>query len=156
VPDGTVAPVINLPRLLADLRPAATLRAEKEGCGERGPVALVVDDSMSMRVALTGTLQGVGFTVQTARDGQEALDALKRDGLPALIMLDIEMPRMDGLEALFAIRQLPGAGRLPIFMMTSRGGAKHRRAAEQLGATRYFTKPYRDSELAAAARAALL
>ncbi len=156
LPDGTVAPVINLPRLLADLRPAATLRAEKEGRGERGPVALVVDDSMSMRVALTGTLQGVGFTVQTARDGQEALDALKRDGLPALIMLDIEMPRMDGLEALFAIRQLPGAGRLPIFMMTSRGGAKHRRAAEQLGATRYFTKPYRDSELAAAARAALL
>jgi len=155
LPDGTVAPVINLPRLLADLRPAATLRAEKEGRGERGPVALVVDDSMSMRVALTGTLQGVGFTVQTARDGQEALDALKRDGLPALIMLDIEMPRMDGLEALFAIRQLPGAGRLPIFMMTSRGGAKHRRAAEQLGATRYFTKPYRDSELAAAARAAL-
>ena len=154
LPDGTVAPVINLPRLLADLRPAATLRAEKEGCGERGPVALVVDDSMSMRVALTGTLQGVGFTVLTARDGQEALDALKRDGLPALIMLDIEMPRMDGLEALFAIRQLPGAGRLPIFMMTSRGGAKHRRAAEQLGATRYFTKPYRDSELAAAARAA--
>ncbi len=155
LPDGTVAPVINLPRLLADLRPAATLRAEKEGRGERGPVALVVDDSMSMRVALTGTLQGVGFTVLTARDGQEALDALKRDGLPALIMLDIEMPRMDGLEALFAIRQLPGAGRLPIFMMTSRGGVKHRRAAEQLGATRYFTKPYRDSELAAAARAAL-
>jgi len=65
------------------------------------------------------------------------------------------MPRMDGLEALFAIRQLPGAGRLPIFIMTSRGGAKHRRAAEQLGATRYFTKPYRDSELAAAARAVL-
>jgi len=155
LPDGTVAPVINLPRLLADLRPAATLRTEREERGERGPVALVVDDSMSMRVALTGTLQGVGFTVLTARDGQEALDALKRDGLPALIMLDIEMPRMDGLEALFAIRQLPGAGRLPIFMMTSRGGAKHRRAAEQLGATRYFTKPYRDSELAAAARAAL-
>jgi len=156
LPDGTVAPVINLPRLLADLRPAATLRADKEERGERGPVALVVDDSMSMRVALTGTLQGAGFTVLTARDGQEALDALKRDGLPALITLDIEMPRMDGLEALFAIRQLPGAGRLPIFIMTSRGGAKHRRAAEQLGATRYFTKPYRDSELAAAARAALL
>ena len=156
LPDGTVAPVINLPRLLADLRPAVTMRADQEETLERAPVALVVDDSMSMRVALSGTLQGAGFTVLTARDGQEALDVLKRESLPSIVMLDIEMPRMDGLETLFAIRQLPGAGpaELPVFMMTSRGGAKHRRAAEQLGATRYFTKPYRDSELAAAARAA--
>jgi len=154
LPDGAVAPVVNLPRLLADLRPAVTLRAEEKETVEREPVALVVDDSLSMRVALSGTLQGAGFTVLTARDGQEALDVLKREGLPSIITLDIEMPRMDGLETLFAIRQMPGAAELPVFMMTSRGGAKHRRAAEQLGATSYFTKPYRDSEFAAAARAA--
>jgi len=154
LPDGAVAPVVNLPQLLADLRPTVTLHEEREDQAARGPVALIVDDSMSMRVALSGTLQGAGFTVLTARDGQEALEALKRDGLPSIITLDIEMPRMDGLETLFAIRQMPGAGDLPIFMMTSRGGTKHRRAAEQLGATQYFTKPYRDAELANAARAA--
>ena len=68
---------------------------------------------MSMRVALTGTLQSAGFKVLTARDGQEALDVLKREGLPGLITLDVEMPRMDGLETLFAIRQMPGAQSCP-------------------------------------------
>jgi len=154
LPDGTVAPVVNLPRVLADLRPVATLSPPAAEVGERPRTALIVDDSTSMRVALSGTLRNAGFTVLTARDGQEALDVLKHEGLPSLVTLDIEMPRMDGLEALFAIRQMPGAEALPVFMMTSRGGAKHRRAAEQLGATRYFTKPYRDSELAAAATAA--
>ncbi len=155
LPNGTVAPVINLPRMLADLQPVSTLVPAVVGRDEREPTALVVDDSMSMRVALTGTLQNVGFHVLTARDGQEALEIMKREGVPALIMLDIEMPRMDGLETLFAVRQLPGARDIPVFMLSSRGGSKHRRAADQLGATRYFTKPYRDSELAGAARAVL-
>ena len=155
LPNGTVAPVINLPRMLADLRPVSTLAPAVAARAEREPTALVVDDSMSMRVALTGTLQNVGFHVLTARDGQEALEVMKREGVPALIMLDIEMPRMDGLETLFAVRQLPGARDVPVFMLSSRGGSKHRRAADQLGATRYFTKPYRDSELASAARAVL-
>jgi chemosensory pili system protein ChpA (sensor histidine kinase/response regulator) len=154
LPDGRVAPVVNLPQLLADLRPVATLAAPKDERKSGELRALVVDDSMSMRVALSGTLQNAGFSVQTARDGQEALEVLKREGLPSLVTLDVEMPRMDGLETLFAIRQMASAQELPVFMMTSRGGAKHRRAAEQLGATRYFTKPYRDSELATAARAA--
>jgi chemosensory pili system protein ChpA (sensor histidine kinase/response regulator) len=153
LPDGRVAPVVNLPQLLADLRPVAMLTAPKDERKSGELRALVVDDSMSMRVALSGTLQNAGFSVLTARDGQEALEVLKREGLPSLVTLDVEMPRMDGLETLFAIRQLAGAEELPVFMMTSRGGTKHRRAAEQLGATRYFTKPYRDSELATAARA---
>src|SRR5919199_261007 len=154
LPDGRVAPVVNLPQLLADLRPVATLTVPKDERKSGELRALVVDDSMSMRVALSGTLQNAGFSVLTARDGQEALEVLKREGLPSLVTLDVEMPRMDGLETLFAIRQMAGAEELPVFLMTSRGGAKHRRAAEQLGATRYFTKPYRDSELASAARAA--
>jgi chemosensory pili system protein ChpA (sensor histidine kinase/response regulator) len=156
LPDGRVAPVVNLPQMLVDLQPVATLSPPRQPDAADELTALVVDDSMSMRVALTGTLQSAGFKVLTARDGQEALDVLKREGLPGLITLDVEMPRMDGLETLFAIRQMPGAEDLPIFMMTSRGGARHRRAAEQLGATRYFTKPYRDSELSTAARAACM
>lgn len=151
MPNGVVAPVINLPQMLSGLRPMAPAPDVQADESSRTPTVLVVDDSMSMRAALTGTLHNVGFRVLTARDGQEALDMLKREGLPTMITLDIEMPRMDGLETLFAIRQLPGARVLPIFMITSRGGAKHRRAAEQLGATRYFAKPYRDSELADAA-----
>ncbi len=151
MPNGAVAPVINLPQMLAGLHPMMVAHDVQVDESSRTPTALVVDDSMSMRVALTGTLHNVGFRVLTARDGQEALDVLKREGLPTMITLDFEMPRMDGLETLFAIRQLPGAQVLPIFMITSRGGPKHRRAAEQLGATRYFAKPYRDSELVDAA-----
>ncbi len=150
--DGTVAPVVNLPQLLTDLRQVTTLVSSSEQETNSELTALVVDDSMSMRLALTGTLQSAGFKVLTARDGQEALEVIKRDGVPSLITLDVEMPRMDGLETLYAIRHMNGASEVPIFMMTSRGGSKHRRAAEQLGATRYFTKPYRDSDLAVAAR----
>lgn len=154
LPDGKVVPVVNLPQMLAQVRPVAMLTAPREDADGQDRLALIVDDSMSMRVALSGTLQSAGFKVLTARDGQEALEVLKREGMPSLITLDVEMPRMDGLETLFAIRQMNGAQDVPVFMMTSRGGAKHRRAAEQLGATRYFTKPYRDSELANAARVA--
>jgi chemosensory pili system protein ChpA (sensor histidine kinase/response regulator) len=66
------------------------------------------------------------------------------------------MPRMDGLEALSAIRRTPGAESVPIFMLTSRAGEKHQRTALMLGATRYFTKPYHDREFIRAVREATL
>jgi chemosensory pili system protein ChpA (sensor histidine kinase/response regulator) len=106
-------------------------------------------------MALSQSLEHAGYTILAARDGQEALELIRVHGLPSLVTLDIEMPRMDGLETLFAIRQMPGGSALPIFMLTSRGSQKHKRTALKMGATRYFTKPYRDSELIGAVQAAI-
>ena len=144
--NGVPAPVLNLPPLL-DLvlaegaaPPPVAPRASVE------QLVLVVDDSLTMRIALTQTLGHAGFRVLTARDGQEALELIRTNGLPNLVTLDIEMPRMDGLETLYAIRNTEGGAAIPVFMLTSRSGHKHKRTAMKLGATRYFTKPYHDRE----------
>ena len=144
--NGVPAPVLNLSPLL-DLvlaegaaPPPVAPRASVE------QLVLVVDDSLTMRIALTQTLGHAGFRVLTARDGQEALELIRTNGLPSLVTLDIEMPRMDGLETLYAIRNTEGGAEIPVFMLTSRSGHKHKRTAMKLGATRYFTKPYHDRE----------
>lgn len=156
LPDGVPAPVLNLPPLLDAL---LSIGAEPPtAAAEAAPpeeVILVVDDSLTMRVALSQSLEHAGYTVLTARDGQEALEMIRINGLPSLVTLDIEMPRMDGLETLFAIRQMPGGDDLPIFMLTSRGSQQHMRTALKMGASRYFTKPYRDSEFIGAVQAAI-
>ncbi len=152
--DGTPVPVLNLVPLLdlLDRSEPGPIDAKAGSAGEM--VVLVVDDSLTMRLALSRTLEHAGFTVETARDGQDALEHVRAHGLPHLVTLDIEMPRMDGLETLYAIRHLPGGERVPIFMLSSRSGRKHLRTAEKMGATRYFTKPYHDTEFVAAVREA--
>jgi chemosensory pili system protein ChpA (sensor histidine kinase/response regulator) len=106
-----------------------------------------------MRVALTQTLERAGFAVETAQDGRLALEAISTGGMPDLITLDVEMPRMNGLETLHAIRHSPGGGAVPIFMISSRSAEHNRQVALGLGATGYFTKPYPVEDLIAAARA---
>ncbi|HVA92688.1 MAG TPA: response regulator [Chloroflexota bacterium] len=151
--DGVPAPVLNLAPLLNSIAGAnGTAPAVEEASAEQ--VVLVVDDSLTMRMALSQSLSHGGYTVVTARDGQEALEIIRARGLPDLITLDVEMPRMDGLETLYAIRHTPGGESLPIFMITSRTGQKHKRTAMQMGATQYFTKPYRDSEFMGAVQQA--
>jgi chemosensory pili system protein ChpA (sensor histidine kinase/response regulator) len=154
LPDGKPAPVINLPPLLNTLAGSETIAPPLPPPPSAEQVVLVVDDSLTMRVALSQSLSHGGYTVLTARDGQEALETIRTRGLPDLITLDIEMPRMDGLETLYAIRNTPGGESLPIFMITSRTGRQHQRTAMQMGATRYFTKPYRDSEFIGAVQQA--
>ncbi|HWE61589.1 MAG TPA: response regulator, partial [Chloroflexota bacterium] len=110
------------------------------------PLILIVDDSLTMRVALTQTLEHAGYIVLAARDGHEALELIRVHGVPRLVTLDLEMPRMDGLETLYAIRHTLGGEAIPIFMLTSRTGQQHQRTAMTLGATRYFIKPYHDRE----------
>lgn len=154
LPDGKPAPVINLPPILNTLAGSETIAPPLPTPPSAEQVVLVVDDSLTMRVALSHSLSHGGYTVLTARDGQEALETIRTRGLPDLITLDIEMPRMDGLETLYAIRNTPGGESLPIFMITSRTGRQHQRTAMQMGATRYFTKPYRDSEFIGAVQQA--
>ncbi len=123
------------------------------GARTRGPLVLIVDDSLFMRRSLAELYQGGGFRIETAEDGEEALAAIARIGLPDLMSLDMEMPRLNGLETLSVLRQLPGGQGVPVFMVTTRGQERHRRAALEAGATRYFIKPFDGDEVLAAARA---
>ncbi len=107
---------------------------------------LVVDDSPSVRRVVSNMLKTAGWEVQTARDGIEALDvAGKRK--PAAVLLDIEMPRMDGYELIATLRSQDQYKHLPLVVLTSRAASKHHQRAMQLGADAYLVKPYQDEEL---------
>lgn len=114
---------------------------------------LVVDDSLSVRRVLGNLLQGAGWKAMPARDGLEALELLETaDRIPDAILLDIEMPRMDGYELTATLRGMPKFAALPIVILTSRAGEKHRQRAFDLGASEYLVKPYEDSTLLAVVR----
>ena len=113
---------------------------------ERGKYVLVVDDSPSVRRVVSNMLKQHGWEVQMARDGLEALDLISQE-TPAAILLDIEMPRMDGYELIATIRAQEQYRTLPLVVLTSRAAAKHQQRAMQLGASSYVVKPYQDEEL---------
>lgn len=107
---------------------------------------LVVDDSPSVRRVVSGMLKNAGWAVQTARDGVEALEIIARER-PAAVLLDIEMPRMDGYELMATIRSQEIYRSLPLIVLTSRAATKHQQRADQLGADAYIVKPYQDEQL---------
>ena len=115
------------------------------------PTVLIVDDSITVRELLSISFSKVGYRVEQARDGQEALEKL-RSGLPCdLVFCDIEMPRMDGLELLSHLQQDAHLNQIPVAMLTSRGADRHRQMAIGLGAKGYFSKPYLEEVLLEAA-----
>jgi CheY-like chemotaxis protein len=91
-------------------------------------------------------LKANGWETQTARDGIEALEAVRRKR-PAAVLLDIEMPRMDGYELMGTLRSDSQYRNLPLIVLTSRAADKHRLRAQQLGANAYVVKPYKDQAL---------
>jgi chemosensory pili system protein ChpA (sensor histidine kinase/response regulator) len=116
------------------------------------PTVLIVDDSITVRELLSMTFTKAGYRVEQARDGLEAWEKL-RSGLPCeLVFCDVEMPRMDGLELLSRLQQDEDLQDLPVAMLTSRGAARHKQMAAELGAKGYFTKPYMEEVLLDAAR----
>ncbi len=116
--------------------------------GPRPLEIMVVDDSLSVRRVLGNLIQGVGWKAIPARDGLEALELLQRgERPPDVVLLDIEMPRMDGYELTATLRGLPEFATLPIVILTSRAGEKHRQRAFELGATEYLVKPYEEATL---------
>ncbi|MDT8312012.1 MAG: response regulator, partial [Methylophaga sp.] len=123
--------------------------ALQQHADERPPVAMVVDDSITMRKASGSLLGRLGFTVMTAKDGVEALAQLYEQQ-PDIILLDVEMPRMDGFEFASIVRNDPQFQHLPIIMITSRTGEKHRQRALDIGVNDYLGKPYQENELVAA------
>jgi len=112
----------------------------------RGKHILVVDDSPSVRRVVSTMLKQHQWEVQTARDGVEALEMITQQA-PAAVLLDIEMPRMDGYELMATVRAQEQYRTLPLVVLTSRAAAKHQQRAMQLGASAYVVKPYQDEEL---------
>lgn len=113
---------------------------------KQGKHLLIVDDSPSVRRVVSSMLKQHGWQVQTARDGVEALDMITNE-TPAAVLLDIEMPRMDGYELMATVRAQEQYRSLPLVILTSRAAAKHQQRAMQLGANAYVVKPYQDEEL---------
>lgn len=115
------------------------------------PHILVVDDSITVRKVTEKLLISENMLVGTAKDGLEALEMLDKFD-PDLILMDIEMPRMDGFEVLETVRQNPDWNHVPIIMISSRTADKHQQRAEQLGANSFLGKPYQNQELMALIR----
>ena len=107
---------------------------------------LVVDDSVTVRKVTSRLLERQGYNVQVAKDGIDAIETLQ-DLTPDLILLDIEMPRMDGFEVAMQVRHDPRLKNIPIIMITSRTGDKHRQRAFELGVNDYMGKPYQEAQL---------
>ncbi|MGF1498414.1 MAG: response regulator [Elainellaceae cyanobacterium] len=129
------------PPLLAN--PDAALPAFPES----KPALMVVDDSINVRRLLALTLEKAGYRVIQAKDGQDALDKLLEGLDVQAIVCDIEMPRLDGYGFLARCKAKPDLEPLPIVMLTSRSGSKHRQLAMSLGASAYFSKPYNERVL---------
>jgi chemosensory pili system protein ChpA (sensor histidine kinase/response regulator) len=108
--------------------------------------ALVVDDSITVRRVTQRLLERNGMRVLTAKDGVDAMSLLQ-DHVPDVLLLDIEMPRMDGYEVAGHVRNDPRLADVPIIMITSRVGDKHRARAIELGVDDYLGKPYQESQL---------
>ena len=108
--------------------------------------AMVVDDSITMRKVNSRVLEGMDIEAITAKDGQDAVDKLQ-ERVPDVMLLDIEMPRMDGYQLAEYIRSDARLRAIPIVMITSRSGQKHRVRAMEAGANAYLTKPYKETDL---------
>jgi len=144
--DGQVVPILNIEELIGgetvltdgsddDFQPITGKPLE----------ILIVDDSVSVRQVVVRLMESQGWKTQTAKDGVEALERI-RENRPDLIVLDIEMPRMNGYEFLNAIKVQPQFKNTPVVMLTSRATSKHREKAMSLGARGFVVKPYRDDE----------
>jgi chemosensory pili system protein ChpA (sensor histidine kinase/response regulator) len=126
----------------------------------RGPVAavapapvarrtavLLVDDSLSVRKVLARRLGRLGFEVTTAQDGEEALEHLREEHF-AVLVTDLEMPRMNGYELIETVRRRPATRDLPVIVITTRAGRAHGEMARRVGADRFLTKPVDHETLA--------
>lgn len=149
--DGRIAVILDMGILVRNTQPDAGMKVPPTETAPKGPLALVVDDSITMRRVTQRLLERNGFRVVTARDGVEAIGVLQ-DNRPDIILLDIEMPRMDGYEFAKHVRNNPDTATVPIIMITSRVSDKHRARAIEVGVNDYLGKPYQERGLLQAVR----
>ena len=153
--DGSVVVILDLPAMIrthtsleyqqarALDHQAAVARHEQE---KRLPKVMVVDDSVTVRKVTTRLLERHGMEVLTAKDGMHAMEVLQ-DHKPDVMLLDIEMPRMDGFEVASLVRHDERLKDVPIIMITSRTGDKHRERAMSIGVNAYMGKPFQEDAL---------
>ncbi|MGN6151876.1 MAG: response regulator, partial [Lysobacteraceae bacterium] len=145
--DGSVVVILDVAPLVRRLAAQPEEIEEAPALEQRAvPLVMVVDDSITMRKVTGRVLERHNFEVLTAKDGLDALERMV-DVVPDLMLLDIEMPRMDGYELATAMKADPRLARVPIIMITSRTGDKHRQRAMDIGVDRYLGKPYQENEL---------
>lgn len=144
--DGRVVIILDMGALVRSEwreRPASDMAARGE---DRRTFVLVVDDSITVRRVTQRLLERHGMRVLTAKDGIDALEILQ-EHLPDIILLDIEMPRMDGYELATHVRADQRLADIPIVMITSRVSEKHRARAIEIGVNDYLGKPYQENQL---------
>ena len=151
--DGRVVVVLELAALVRNIgsqrqkqSESRALRAARQEARQEKLNIMVIDDSITMRKVTSRVLERHNIQVTTAKDGLDAV-AMLQTQVPDLAILDIEMPRMDGFEVVAHVRNQPHLRHLPIIMVTSRGGDKHRERAMKLGVNDYLTKPYQEEQL---------
>ncbi|WP_299186949.1 Hpt domain-containing protein [uncultured Psychrobacter sp.] len=146
--DGSVMLILDLIALMRNASTQNTIQAPKpERSGAEAPVTvLVVDDSVTVRKVTSRLLERQGINVALAKDGVDAIEILQ-ETIPDLILLDIEMPRMDGFEVATQVRFDKRLRDIPIIMITSRTGEKHRERALDIGVNDYMGKPFQETEL---------
>jgi chemosensory pili system protein ChpA (sensor histidine kinase/response regulator) len=146
--NGQVVLILN-PVLLGGRREGpvmAALEPKREAIITKTPIVMVVDDSLTVRKITSRLLLREGYQVVTAKDGVDALQQLQ-EVTPDIMLLDIEMPRMDGFELTRNLRADSVTARIPIIMITSRTAEKHRNFALELGVNEYLGKPFQEDEL---------
>lgn len=158
LPSGAVALIYNpvalaavyasQARALAEAAPVAgePVAPQAQAAEPQAPLVLVVDDSLTVRRVTQRLLVREGYRVALAKDGLDALEKLAEER-PAVLLSDIEMPRMDGFDLLRNVRSDARLQGLPVIMITSRIAQKHRDYASELGADHYLGKPYSEEEL---------
>jgi chemotaxis protein histidine kinase CheA/ActR/RegA family two-component response regulator len=148
--DGQLVPVLDLPALLERNRPllhSHDYDATSDGENQYDENSiLIVDDSLSVRKSLIQLVNDAGYPCDSARDGLEAWEKIQQHK-PAIILVDMEMPRMNGIELTHRIRSHAATQNIPVLMITSRSMQKHRNAAERAGVSEYFTKPFTETDL---------
>jgi len=146
--DGRVVVILDVAPLVRryQANPLKPIAPAAQASDRQAPLVMVVDDSLTMRKVTGRILERHNFEVAVARDGIEALERLE-ERVPDLMLLDIEMPRMDGYELATAMRADPRYKGVPIVMITSRSGDKHRQRAFEIGVQRYLGKPYQELDL---------
>jgi chemotaxis protein histidine kinase CheA len=150
-PDGQVMFVLDAAALRergAHTLPAEAAAALRQRATTQRQRVLVVDDAISVRKAVSQLLQDGGYEVLTARDGLDALRSLNHERVD-LVLTDLEMPNLNGLELTERLRRTDHLAELPVVMITSRSADKHRDAAKAAGVSHYLTKPYTDAALLA-------
>ena len=149
--DGRLIPILNVGDLLREEKSLVQLSEVKKSTplpAENILTILIADDSISVRKVLSNFIFQQGWRSIMARDGIEAIEQI-REQKPDLVLLDIEMPRMNGFEVLQALQAQQNYQAIPVIMLSSRSADKYREKASNLGASGFATKPFQDEELAA-------